>query len=849
MTGSLVTIQMAELTILKTASYAVPVGFFVNVGDDAFSRGCDDQVVFRWNNNDRIAETQKAYRLPGARISFCINRPIRLSFWLYTRESWKIPTEPTEIYYGTDKHGKKFYYKNPIAGITPWRYWPFWGNNDHWSAGFRVVSPGDVGGLFVVGNSIGTGVVDFVATFTLSIEPLSLMPQPRIAGVEITQSIQHLWSQHGRDNSLPMIAEKPTLVRVFIESRLDPSVGGMGGDVSGISGHLRITQGASIRTPKWNGGGFFEWDPIEKRVWWMLASRHFLFDTGFDDDLKSADQDLDLFRTLLLMKWGTPFQEEGGNSSETIVPLGSVNAKGHFPFLDRRDWQTSLNFFLIPHFEGIVGISIDIESGGKVVDRWQQTFYLNPPPVTQNFAVIRLRRGEEHDSKRFIVAPSRFSIIRSDRWAGGYFQWDVDAKRMWWMNDRYEGGTNKDSAPAYGKAIYRHFLYDTGFPQALKSADQDLQEFQKALQETYGMSLHDARIRSPRWSGGYFEYFWVPTTRGFPAHGWVLWVAGRNATRFTPAPDYGPLDNVQRIGYPLAYTGFDAGLFNVQLDLERFRAELAKQFGGMPFDYQNGLLEEVLNVRSWIPDYDSCRQAIEGMAAMIPMAWPLSANAPPYTINFPFDDHGAYWDNTGLFPNDGGWDLTYEGGWWNLVFGVGNMRMGLEQSTALGFISKDYLNALPRLKGRPSKYGGLSGANMNALVTAISTDKQENAWACAHEFGHRIGLRHVIGPGGTWGTPAEPFNTGFIPNSASPYFGRQIGSMGEVGVDVWAFLNQYWLLRQGWPGADPGTALRGGNHMDVMSYGDPRWVTPYSWVHYFDRLTRNDFRWDNDVDS
>jgi hypothetical protein len=57
-----------------------------------------------------------------------------------------------------------------------------------------------------------------------------------IVGVEVTQAIQHFQSSLGSDNSVPLVANKLTLVRVYLDSGLDPSVNG--GQAPNVTGTL-----------------------------------------------------------------------------------------------------------------------------------------------------------------------------------------------------------------------------------------------------------------------------------------------------------------------------------------------------------------------------------------------------------------------------------------------------------------------------------------------------------------------------------------------------------------------------------------------------------------------------------
>src|SRR5216684_6193509 len=79
----------------------------------------------------------------------------------------------------------------------------------------------------------------------LSIEVLSTKPDLAITGVEVTQAIQYFRSNLGPDNSLPLVAQKDTLVRAYIDSGLDP-LSPSGGLVPNVAGTLTVTVSSSL---------------------------------------------------------------------------------------------------------------------------------------------------------------------------------------------------------------------------------------------------------------------------------------------------------------------------------------------------------------------------------------------------------------------------------------------------------------------------------------------------------------------------------------------------------------------------------------------------------------------------
>lgn len=87
----------------------------------------------------------------------------------------------------------------------------------------------------------------FFITMTSEVLPPDASPDLEITGVEVTQAIQHFGSALGPDNSLPLIAGKKTLVRVYLDSGIDPSEGG--GTVPGVTGTLTLNNGSFSTGP------------------------------------------------------------------------------------------------------------------------------------------------------------------------------------------------------------------------------------------------------------------------------------------------------------------------------------------------------------------------------------------------------------------------------------------------------------------------------------------------------------------------------------------------------------------------------------------------------------------------
>ena len=100
----------------------------------------------------------------------------------------------------------------------PWEVWPWRGlSEDNLGPEVQIALP-VVGETARLSVRLPSGHVE--VDLEIAVEELPAQGRLRIAGVEVTQAIQHLWSPHGPDNSLPLVAGKLTLVRVFAESGL-----------------------------------------------------------------------------------------------------------------------------------------------------------------------------------------------------------------------------------------------------------------------------------------------------------------------------------------------------------------------------------------------------------------------------------------------------------------------------------------------------------------------------------------------------------------------------------------------------------------------------------------------------
>jgi hypothetical protein len=173
-----------------------------------------DQEIFRWNNGGNKVDEVNVYGLDNSpnptELTLLMTGPTAIIVDGFAQDGsdWPNPGDNENVL-GT-----------AIITIDP---------SDPTSAGQRQLGP-------TMTDSGNTGYV-----VNLSIEILPATPQPdlSIAGIEVTQAIQHFHSTLGPDNSVPLVAQKVTLVRTYIDSGVDPSINN--GQVPNVTGTLTIT--------------------------------------------------------------------------------------------------------------------------------------------------------------------------------------------------------------------------------------------------------------------------------------------------------------------------------------------------------------------------------------------------------------------------------------------------------------------------------------------------------------------------------------------------------------------------------------------------------------------------------
>src|SRR5205823_992817 len=101
------------------------------------------------------------------------------------------------------------------------------------------VDPSTLGSRQMGPTTTDNGNPGFTIDLTAEALPSGSTPDLEITGIELTQAIQRFASATGPDNSAPLVANKATLVRVYLDSGTDPSATG-GGLVSGVTGTLTV---------------------------------------------------------------------------------------------------------------------------------------------------------------------------------------------------------------------------------------------------------------------------------------------------------------------------------------------------------------------------------------------------------------------------------------------------------------------------------------------------------------------------------------------------------------------------------------------------------------------------------
>jgi hypothetical protein len=181
-----------------------------------------DQELFRWNNGGNEVDEVNVYGLD--------NSPS-------PQEVTLLMTGPTAVIvqgYADDDQD-----------------WPSAASNEN-SLGTALIvidpsDPSDAGQHQLGPTKTDEDDDGYVVNLSVDILPATPQPDLSIAGVEVTQAIQHFHSTLGEDNTVPLVADKLTLVRVYLDSGVDPSINN--GEVPGVTGTLTVSGDASFTLP------------------------------------------------------------------------------------------------------------------------------------------------------------------------------------------------------------------------------------------------------------------------------------------------------------------------------------------------------------------------------------------------------------------------------------------------------------------------------------------------------------------------------------------------------------------------------------------------------------------------
>ncbi|MFH8989700.1 hypothetical protein [Streptomyces sp. NPDC017940] len=177
-----------------------------------------DRELLRWNNGGARVFDEALFPLtsgtPGPVTTLTVGGPTRIWVEAYTHDDEALP--------------------------GPGAYENFLGR------AMVTIDPGDAE------NTMGRHVLGpaqtdqthngFLLTMSSELLPPDATPNLEITGVEVTQAIQHFTPPTGGEPPHALAAGKATLVRVYLDSGIDPREGG--GTVDGVTGTLSLDGGA-----------------------------------------------------------------------------------------------------------------------------------------------------------------------------------------------------------------------------------------------------------------------------------------------------------------------------------------------------------------------------------------------------------------------------------------------------------------------------------------------------------------------------------------------------------------------------------------------------------------------------
>lgn len=173
-----------------------------------------DRQIFRWNNGDSEVEAPDGYGLGNSPTAteqtFTLTGPTAfyVEAWADSDEHWPRADE------NEDFLGSAMYVVDPADPVA---------------TGRRRIGP-------TMTEDDNTGYAINVGFEAL---PATADPDLSIDRIEITQAIQFSNTPVGGDNSVPLVANKRTLIRAYLDSGVEPAING--GAVAGVTGTLTAT--------------------------------------------------------------------------------------------------------------------------------------------------------------------------------------------------------------------------------------------------------------------------------------------------------------------------------------------------------------------------------------------------------------------------------------------------------------------------------------------------------------------------------------------------------------------------------------------------------------------------------
>ena len=178
-----------------------------------------DQEIFRWNNGNAKVNEVNSYGLDNSpdptEVTLQISGPTAIIVSGFADDDQDWPTlDSNENNLGT-----------AMLVVDP---------SDPASAGQHQLGPTRT-------DNDNTG---YLINASIEILPAQPTPSLSIVGLEVTQAIQHFHSTLGQDNTVPLVAQKVTLVRTYLDSGVDPKINN--GQVPNVTGTLTASGDANF---------------------------------------------------------------------------------------------------------------------------------------------------------------------------------------------------------------------------------------------------------------------------------------------------------------------------------------------------------------------------------------------------------------------------------------------------------------------------------------------------------------------------------------------------------------------------------------------------------------------------